>query len=152
MLFAYTIFAIGEPVGLRRVRETTPLDPSEGGTIEIPELNENVWIWDGTIVRPRDVSEDQAAQNAALAVEIHNRSLAVIEAEVPQWRQIAYNARAFELLDKQLGGRTLTTEEEAEMANIRVFWGWVAAVRSAADAAEASSHDPSVIVWPSLPT
>ncbi|MGB0683692.1 MAG: hypothetical protein ACPGOV_13340 [Magnetovibrionaceae bacterium] len=88
----------------------------------------------------------RAAEDAAWADDLIERLKTAIKAEarrrildlVPEWQQANLNARANALNDKRLSGDTLSADEEAERAAMKMLWEAINAIRTKSDEIEAS--------------
>jgi hypothetical protein len=87
--------------------------------------------------------------------QIKSNAGRIINATYPEWKQRNLSVRALELVDKKLQS-TLTTEEQAELEDIKAVWSWVKSVREASNVAEASidaaldesALDAVTVNWP----
>ena len=93
---------------------------------------------------------DLVARRRVHLIKMKARDL--ILSQLPEWKQRNLSARFTELLEKQVSGKTLSTEESSEMVGIKGWWTWVKEVRSESDRLEADTdlyiEDAS---WPEVP-
>ncbi len=122
------------------IRDFLVIDRGEGQTIA---------VWKLPDPQPTQAELETAwaaVQDVPRKMEIKAEARKRILTRYPEWKQANMTARFTELLDKQLGGQSLTAEETAEKTALLAAWAWVKSVREHSDALEA---DPNLAPnWP----